>query len=61
MEATKADIARGNQSRSYVIQTYTMVNDHRTELKVSDVQSVMDGDLDQFIHAFLKRYGGQAA
>ncbi len=61
LEATKADIAWGNQSRSYVFQPYTMVNDHRTELKVSDVQSVMDGDLDQFIHAYLKRYGSQAA
>ncbi len=61
LEATKADIAWGNQSRSYVFQPYTMVNDHRTELKVTDVQSVMDGDLDQFIHAYLKRYGSKAA
>ncbi len=61
LEATKADIAWGNQSRSYVFQPYTMVNDHRTELKVTDVQAVMDGDLDQFIHAYLKRYGSKAA
>ena len=61
VEATKADIAWGNQSRSYVFQPYTMVNDHRTDLKVSDVQSVMDGDLDQFIHAYLKRYGSKVA
>lgn len=61
LEATKTEIGWGNQSRSYVFQPYTMVNDHRTELKVSDVQSVMDGDLDQFIHAYLKRYGGKAA
>ena len=61
LEATKTDIAWGNQSRSYVFQPYTMVNDHRTELKVTDVQSVMDGDLDQFIHAYLKRYGSRAA
>ena len=59
LEATKTDIAWGNQSRSYVFQPYTMVNDHRTELKVSDVQAVMDGDLDQFIHAYLKRYGSK--
>jgi peptide chain release factor 2 len=38
-----------------------MVNDHRTELKVSDVHKVMDGDLDPFIEAFLKRSGGKAA
>ena len=61
LEATKRDIAWGNQSRSYVFQPYTMVNDHRTELKVTDVQAVMDGDLDPFIHAYLKRYGSKAA
>jgi peptide chain release factor 2 len=38
-----------------------MVNDHRTELKVGDVQRVMDGDLDGFIEAYLKRFGRQAA
>ncbi len=38
-----------------------MVNDHRTELKVSDVQGVMDGDLDEFIQAYLKQFGGTAA
>lgn len=57
----KTDIAWGNQIRSYVFQPYTMVNDHRTELKVGDVQRVMDGDLDPFIEAFLKRFGGKAA
>ena len=61
LEATKKDIGWGNQSRSYVFQPYTMVNDHRTELKITDVQSVMDGDLDALIHAYLKRYGSQAA
>ena len=60
IEATKADNAWGSQIRSYVFQPYTMVNDHRTELKVGDVQRVMDGDLDQFITAFLKRFGGKA-
>jgi peptide chain release factor 2 len=38
-----------------------MVNDHRTEVKVSDVQRVMDGDLEAFIQAYLKQYGGSAA
>ena len=61
LEATKTDNSWGNQIRSYVFQPYTMVNDHRTELKVGDVQRVMDGDLDGFIEAFLKRFGGQAA
>jgi peptide chain release factor 2 len=58
VEATKTDISWGNQIRSYVFQPYTMVNDHRTELKVGDVQRVMNGDLDEFIRTYLKRHGG---
>jgi len=61
VDKQKTDIAWGNQIRSYVFQPYTMVNDHRTDLKVSDVQDVMDGDLDPFIEAFLKRFGTKAA
>ena len=61
LEATKTDISWGNQIRSYVFQPYTMVNDHRTELKDGDVQGVMDGDLDPFIEAYLKKFGGQSA
>ena len=57
VEATKTDNSWGNQIRSYVFQPYTMVNDHRTETKVGDVQRVMDGDLDEFIQAWLKRAG----
>jgi peptide chain release factor 2 len=61
VEATKTDNSFGSQIRSYVFQPYTMVNDHRTERKVSDVQAVMDGDLDELIEAYLKRFGGKAA
>ena len=61
VEATKTDNAWGHQIRSYVFQPYTMVNDHRTELKLSDVQRVMDGDIDAFIEAYLKGAGGTAA
>lgn len=61
LEATKTDISWGNQIRSYVFQPYTMVNDHRTELKGGDVQGVMDGDLDPFIQAYLKKFGAQSA
>jgi len=61
VDKQKTDIAFGNQIRSYVFQPYTMVNDHRTELKVADVQKVMDGDLDPFIEAYLKRFGSKVA
>jgi peptide chain release factor 2 len=61
VEATKTEIGWGNQIRSYVFQPYTMVNDHRTEVKVGDVNKVMDGDLDPFIEAYLKRSAGQGA
>jgi peptide chain release factor 2 len=59
VESTKTDIGWGSQIRSYVFQPYTMVNDHRTELKVADVQKVMDGDLDPFIHAYLREFGAK--
>ena len=52
-EAGKKKIEWGSQIRSYVFQPYTMVNDHRTETKETDVQAVMDGALDPFIKAFL--------
>jgi peptide chain release factor 2 len=58
LESTKTDIGWGSQIRSYVFQPYTMVNDHRTELKVPDVQKVMDGDIDPFIQAYLREFGG---
>jgi peptide chain release factor 2 len=61
LEATKGDNAWGNQIRSYVFAPYTMVNDHRTELKVGDVHGVMDGKLDPFIEAYLKKFGAAAA
>jgi len=61
LEATKKDIGWGNQIRSYVFAPYTMVNDHRTEMKVGDVHGVMDGKLDPFIEAYLKKFGATAA
>lgn len=47
------EAAWGNQIRSYVFQPYTMVKDHRTNAETSQVQEVMDGDLDMFIEAYL--------
>lgn len=53
IEGKKMKIEWGSQIRSYVFQPYTMVNDHRSELKKTDVLGVMDGDLDDFLKAYL--------
>lgn len=51
----KKDNAWGSQIRSYVFHPYTLVKDHRTLVETSNGQAVMDGDLDEFIHAYLKK------
>ena len=48
------EIGWGNQIRSYVMQPYTMVKDHRTNFEVGNVGAVMDGEIDDFINAYLK-------
>jgi peptide chain release factor 2 len=54
------EIAWGNQIRSYVFHPYTLVKDHRTDFEVGNIQAVMDGELDDFINAYLgKRAAGQ--
>ncbi|MFN9454312.1 MAG: peptide chain release factor 2 [Gemmatimonadota bacterium] len=60
LDSTKQDVSFGSQIRSYVLQPYTMANDHRTELKVTDVHKVLDGAIDPFIEAYLKRQGDAA-
>jgi peptide chain release factor 2 len=51
----KRDIAFGSQIRSYVLQPYQMIKDHRTKFQVGDVNRVLDGDLDDFIKAYLMK------
>ncbi len=53
LEGQKKDIAWGSQIRSYVFHPYNLVKDHRTKQETSNIQSVMDGDLDLFIRSFL--------
>lgn len=52
--SNKGEIAWGSQIRSYVMQPYTMVKDHRTSEETSNVGAVMDGDIQRFINAYLK-------
>ena len=54
VEDSKLDIDFGSQIRSYVLQPYRMVKDHRTKMEVGDVDRVLDGDIDPFIRAYLQ-------
>jgi len=56
----KGEISWGYQIRSYVMQPYQMVKDLRTEIEKGNIQAVLDGDLDDFIHAYLRRLGGSS-
>jgi peptide chain release factor 2 len=58
IEKSKMKIEWGSQIRSYVFHPYNMVKDHRTEVETSDIQGVMDGDLNKFIKAYLLKFSG---
>jgi len=53
LDETKLDISFGSQIRSYVMQPYRLIKDHRTKFEVGDVDRVLDGDLDPFIRSYL--------
>jgi peptide chain release factor 2 len=53
LDETKRDISFGSQIRSYVMQPYRLIKDHRTKFDVGDVDRVLDGDLDPFIRSYL--------
>ena len=58
MSGEKKKIEWGSQIRSYVFQPYTLVKDVRTKVESGNVQAVMDGEIDDFIHAYLKEFSG---
>jgi peptide chain release factor 2 len=61
LSSGKMKIDFGSQIRSYVLQPYTKVKDHRTEVETGDAQRVLGGDLDLFIQAYLRMSGSSAA
>ena len=61
LEDTKMDIGWGSQIRSYVFHPYNLVKDHRTKEEMGNITAVMDGDIDNFIHAYLLNKIGEVA
>jgi peptide chain release factor 2 len=57
MKGEKMENAWGSQIRNYVFQPYTLVKDTRTKAESGNIQAVMDGDIDNFVNAYLKEFG----
>ena len=59
IEDSKLDIDFGSQIRSYVLQPYRLIKDHRTKLEIGDVDRVLDGNLQPFMQAYLRMRRGE--
>lgn len=59
LDETKLDISFGSQIRTYTLQPYRLIKDHRTKFEVGDVDRVLDGDIDPFIRSFLMARAGK--
>ena len=60
LDETKRDISFGSQIRTFTLQPYRLIKDHRTKFEMGDVDRVLDGDIDPFIHTFLLARAGKA-
>ncbi len=58
LSGEKKEIGWGSQIRSYIFQPYTLVKDNRTKVEVGNIHAVMDGEIDEFVNAYLKEFGG---